>query len=303
MELRETFLSALRTLGSHKMRSALTMLGIIIGAGSLVAVMSLIAGLNQSVTAQFQSVGTDIISVSHFPWVQMGDSDEYRNRKRITIDDSDAIATLPSIGLVAPNIHTRRGMSYGGESMRRVRVSGTTPEYETIDNYSVESGRFITQFDVERRRQVAVIGSDVSEKLFGLRDPLGKDMQIGGKEFLVVGILEEKGDIFGESLDEHVIIPFTAFRKAFGSRRSVVVDCQPADGVPMARAIDDIRALMRMRRQVPRDKPDDFAINTQENLTSSYKQLTGVLYFAMTGIVALALLVGCICVMNVMLVS
>ncbi|MCK4511131.1 ABC transporter permease [bacterium] len=303
MEFRETFVSALRTLGSHKMRSALTMLGIIIGAGSLVAVMSLIAGLNQSVTTQFQSVGTDIISVSKFPWVQMGSSEDYRGRKDITMHDSDAIESLPSIGLVAPNIHTRRGMSYGRESMRRVRVSGTTPEYETIDNYAVESGRFLTQFDVERRRQVVVIASEVSEKLFGLRDPIGKDMQIGGKKFVVIGILEEKGDIFGETLDEHVLIPITTFRKAFGSRRSVVVDCQPADGVSMERAMDDIRALLRVRRQVPRDKPDDFAVNTQEDLTASYKQLTGVLYFAMTGIVALALLVGGIGVMNVMLVS
>ncbi len=303
MEFRETLLSAVRTLGSHKMRSGLTMLGIIIGSLSLVAVMSLIAGLNQSVATQFQSIGTDIISVSLYPWVQMGDSDEYRNRPRLTIEDAEAVAALPSVGLTAPNIHTGRRVSYRGESLPRVHVQGSTPEYETIDNYPIGYGRFITELDVDRRRQVAVIGVDVADELYGLRDPIGRDIQIDGKRFKVVGVLEEKGDIFGESQDQHVIVPISAFEKAFGSRRSVVIDCQPAEGASMQRTIEDIRMLLRVRREVPRDDPDNFAINTQDDLMASYNALTGVLYLAMTGIVALALLVGGIGVMNVMLVS
>ncbi len=303
MEFRETVLSALRTLGSHKMRSGLTMLGIIIGTASLVAVMSLIAGLNQSVAVQFQSIGTDIISVSLYPWVQTGDSDEYQGRPRITMEDADAVASLPSIGLTAPNVHTMRRLAYRGESMRRVHVQGTTAEYETIDNYPVDLGRFITRLDVDRRRQVAVLGVDVVDELFGLRDPIGRDITVDGKRFKVIGVLEEKGDIFGESQDEHIIIPVTAFQKAFGTRRSVVIDCQPAEGVSMERAIEDIRMLLRVKRKVPRSEPDNFAINTQDDLLASYNALTGVLYLAMTGIVALALLVGGIGVMNVMLVS
>ncbi len=303
MEFRETLLSALRTLGSHKMRSGLTMLGIIIGSSSLVAVMSLIAGLDRSVAVQFQSIGTDIISVSLYPWVQTGDNEEYRNRPRITMEDSKAVASLPSVGLTAPNIHTSRRLAYRGESMRRVHVQGSTEEYETIDNYPVESGRFITALDVDRRRQVAVIGTDVVDELYGLRDPIGRDIHVDGKRFKVIGVVEEKGDIFGDSQDDHIIIPVTTFQKAFGTRRSVVIDCQPADGVSMERTIEDIRMLLRVRRKVPRDDPDNFAINTQDDLLSSYNQLTGVLYFAMTGIVGLALLEGGIGVMNVMLVS
>lgn len=299
----ETIRTSLSTLWSHKMRSALTMLGIVIGTGALVAVMSLVAGLNRTVAAQFQSVGTDIISVSKYPWVQMGDSEDYRGRKDFTIDDAVAIGRLPSVGLMAPNIHTRRNISYGGETVRFTLVSGTTPEYETIDNFEVEEGRFITDLDVERRRQSVVIGSDVASELFGLRDPIGRDIQVGGKRFSVVGVLKEKGDILGSSLDDLVIIPITSFEKAFGRRRSVVTDCQPAAGVTMERAIEDIRQILRLRRGLSRDEPDDFAINTQDDLTSSYNQLTGVLYLAMIGIVALALLVGGIGVMNVMLVS
>jgi putative ABC transport system permease protein len=303
MEFRETLLSAVRTLRSHKMRSALTMLGVVIGTGALVAVMALIAGLNSSVSAQFQAVGTDIISVSRYPWVQMGDSEEYRDRKKITSADAEAVGRLESVGLMAPNIHTRRHIAYEGRVVRYTLVSGTTPEYETIDNFTVESGRFITDLDVQRHRQSVVLGSDVAEELFPLRDPLERDVRVGGKRFTVVGVLESKGNIFGESLDDLVIIPVSTFEKAFGTRRSVVIDCSPADGVAIERTMDDIRQLMRLRRGVARGEPDDFAINTQEDLMSAYNSLTGVLYFAMTGIVALALLVGGIGVMNVMLVS
>lgn len=303
MEFGETVRSSIRTLWSHKMRSALTMLGIIIGTGALVAVMSLVSGLNRTVAAQFQSVGTDIISVSRYPWVQMGDAEEYQNRKNITLEDSEAVGRLESIGLTAPNIHTRQSISHEGHSVRMTLVTGTTPEYETIDNFAVGAGRFITGLDVDRRKNSAVLGADVAAELFDLRDPIGKDIRIGGRKFTVVGLLEEKGDILGSSLDDLVLIPFTTFEKVFGHRRSVVIDCQPASGVSMERAMEDIRQLMRSRRKVPRDAPDDFAINTQDDLTSFYNQLTGVLYMAMIGIVALALLVGGIGVMNVMLVS
>jgi len=303
MDFRETVLSAFRTLRSHKMRSALTMLGIVIGAGALVAVMSLIAGLNAAITVQFQAVGTDIISVSKYPWVQIGDEEDFSRRKDITRADAEAVGMLPSVGLMAPNIHTRRNISYGSETVRFTLVSGSTPEYETIDNYLVEEGRFITDLDVDRHRSSVVLGADVAEELFDLRDPIGKEILIGGKRFTVVGVLKSKGDIVGESLDDLVIIPISSFEKAFGRRRSVVIDCSPAEGVSMRRTMEDIRQLMRIRRQVPRDEPDDFAVNTQSDLVAGYQQLTGVLYFAMTGIVGLALLVGGIGVMNVMLVS
>lgn len=303
MEFREILLSSVRTLRTHKMRSALTMLGVVIGTGALVAVMALIAGLNGSVSAQFQSVGTDIISVSRYPWVQMGDDEDYQDRKLITTSDAEAVGRLSSVGLMAPNIHTRRHIAYEGRSVRYTLVSGTTAEYETIDNFTVESGRFITDLDVERRRQSVVIGSAVADELFPVRDPLEKDIRVGGKRFTVIGVLESKGSLFGNSMDDLVIIPVTTFEKAFGTRRSVVIDCSPAEGVPIERTMDDIRQLMRIRRGVARSAPDDFAINTQDDLMSAYNSLTGVLYFAMTGIVALALLVGGIGVMNVMLVS
>ena len=299
----ETVRTSLSTLWSHKMRSSLTMLGIVIGTGALVAVMSLVAGLNTTVAAQFQSVGTDIISVSKYPWVQMGDSDDYRKRKDFTMEDAVAVGRLPTVGLMAPNIHTRRNISYGGQTVRFTLVSGTTPEYETIDNFAIEAGRFITDLDVDRRRQSVILGADVASELFGLRDPIGHDVQVGGKRFSVVGVLEEKGDILGSSLDDLVLIPITSFEKAFGRRRSVVIDCQPEEGVAMQKTIEDIQQLLRLRRGLARDDPDDFAINTQDDLTSSYNQLTGVLYFAMIGIVSLALLVGGVGVMNVMLVS
>jgi putative ABC transport system permease protein len=303
MELRETMRTAVWTLRTHRMRSGLTMLGIVIGAGALVAVMSLISGLNRSVAAQFESIGTDIISVSLYPWVQMGDDDEFRNRKALTMADATAVGELPSVGLLAPNVHTRRTIAREGREVRMTLVSGSTAEYETIDNFAMASGRFITDPDVDRCRPVAVIGADVADELFASTDPLGRAIRVGGRRFTVIGVLERKGKILGESLDSLVIIPITTLEKTFGHRRSVVIDCSPAEGVPMERTIEDIRQLLRARRHVARDKPDDFAINTQRDLLQSYKQLTGVLFLAMVGIVSLALLVGGIGIMNVMLVS
>jgi len=303
MEFRETLFTSLRTLLSHRMRTALTTLGIVIGAGALVAVMSLIDGLNRSVTTQFRALGTDIISVSRYPWVQIGDNEEYRRRKHLTVADAEAIGRLPSIGLVAPNVHTRRNVAFAGETVRSTLITGTTPEYETIDNFAVARGRFISALDVERHRPSAVLGADVAEAIFHQRDPISEGILIGGKRFTVVGVLAAKGDILGSSLDDLVIIPITAFERAFGSRRSAVIDAQPAGGVEMDRAIEDIRQLLRVRRRVPRDEPDDFAINTQDQLLSRYNALTGALFLAMTVIVGLALLVGGVGVMNVMLVS
>jgi putative ABC transport system permease protein len=303
MDLRETVGTAVWTLRTHRLRSGLTMLGIVIGAGALVAVMSLISGLDRSVAAQFQSIGTDIISVSIYPWVQMGDNAELRNRKPITMADSRAVAGLPAVGLIAPNVHTRRTVAREGREVRATLVSGTTPEYETIDNFAVATGRFITDPDVDRRRPVAVIGADVADELFASTDPIGRAIRVGGKRFTVIGVLERKGKILGESLDSLVIVPITTLEKTFGRRRSVVIDCSPGEGVPMERTIEEIRQLLRARRHVPRGKPDDFAINTQRDLLQSYEQLTGVLFLAMVGIVSLALLVGGIGIMNVMLVS
>ena len=303
MEFRETLLSAARTLRSHKLRSALTMLGVVIATGSLVALMSLISGLNRSVAVQFQSLGTEIISVSIWPWIQVGDSDEYRHRKHLTIEDSEAVRELPAVGLVAPNVHTGRRVTYEGERLPMVQISGSTPEYQTIDAYSVEAGRFLTRLDVERRRRTAVLGRDVADELFGARDPIGRDIRLGSDRFRVAGVLEPKGSLFGNSLDELVIIPITTFEKEFGRRRSVVIDCQPAEGYSIDETIDSIRQLLRIRRKVPRGEPDDFAINTQSDLLDQYRQLTGILFGAMLGVVSLALLVGGIGIMNVMLVS
>jgi putative ABC transport system permease protein len=207
------------------------------------------------------------------------------------------------VGLIAPNVHTRRTVAREGREVRATLVSGTTPEYETIDNFAVATGRFITDPDVDRRRPVAVIGADVADELFASTDPIGRAIRVGGKRFTVIGVLERKGKILGESLDSLVIVPITTLEKTFGRRRSVVIDCSPGEGVPMERTIEEIRQLLRARRHVPRGKPDDFAINTQRDLLQSYEQLTGVLFLAMVGIVSLALLVGGIGIMNVMLVS
>ncbi len=220
------------------------------------------------------------------------------------MEDTDAIARLcPSVATVAPTLYTRQQVRYRSVSRPAIQIVGTTNPFVVIENYPPGAGRFLTDTDVSRSRHVAVLGHDIAQQLFGHEQPLYKKIRIGNRAYDVVGILAKKGAIFGENQDELIAIPATTFEKKFGKYRSVNISVLPIDKAHVDVAKEEIRLVLRKRRRVAPGEPDDFALNSAQQLMVQFKQFTGIVFAAMVGIGGLSLLVGGIGIMNIMLVS
>jgi putative ABC transport system permease protein len=304
VQLWEGTLMAFSSLKANKLRSILTTLGIMIGVATVITILTVINGLDGAFSEQISNLGSDNLYVSKLPWAVGMEFFKYRNRKDITLKEANAIAEQATlVRAVAPMAWTRRTVKYKSEVLSGVSINGTNDQYKDAANAYPEYGRFMTQFEVEHRRNVCVLGWDVAEKLFKFESPLGKKIFIGGYPFHVVGVLEKRGTIFGENLDANIYIPLGAFHKVFGSRRSLLIRVKVVDASILEEAKDELRGILRRVRKVPADKEDDFAINQQDVLTNLYKSLTTGLYAVAVGIGAISLLVGGIGIMNIMLVA
>jgi len=305
MHFGESFRIAVDAIRANKLRSILTTLGIVIGVMTVVTVVSLISGLNKKVTDMFSSIGSNVIYVQKWPWVRTGGDDwwKYRGRKDITPEHADAIRRLcSSVDLVAPIDGRSLSMKYKDKRTNPVQVQGATPEYQRITGRDLESGRYITDSDVSHKKRVCVIGTDIVETLFQTDEALNKVVRIGSSKFVVVGILEKKGQMLGNSMDNQAIIPFSTFRKLFlrKGREDISIAMLATD---KDEAIDEIRGVLRRIRKVKSGKPDDFSINTQDALMDMYNKITGAAFMVMIGVASLSLLIGGIGIMNIMLVS
>jgi putative ABC transport system permease protein len=302
--LADKFFAAYDSLKQHRLRSLLTILGIVIGITTVIALQSMVNGLNKTVEEQFKSIGADMISVNLTEWgIQIGPR-QRKPRKRLTMEDSDAIARqCPSVRAVAPTIYERQQVKYRATIRGPLTICGTSESFAKIENYPVSYGRFLTEGDVARSRAVAVLGNNVTGELFGLEQPVGKTIRIANRSYDVIGVFEEKGAIFGESQDDIIVIPATTFEKQFGKLRTVNISVLPYSKAYVPAAKEEIRLILRRRRGVAPGEEDDFALNTADQLIAQFKQLTGVIFAAMVGIGGLSLLVGGIGIMNIMLVS
>jgi putative ABC transport system permease protein len=309
--IKESVLIAFGTFRAHKMRSFLTILGVLIGVTTIIGMVSIIKGLDRSMARQIESLGSNIIYVSKYrPGIQIGNrSDEERNRKGITFEDAVAIKeSCPAVEAVSPqNYYFRPGgnyAKYGNVEVTRPMFFGTVPEYETVNNSLVQEGRFITDADVKFRAYVCVLGHDVSQTLFQHLDPVGKKILVNGNRFTVVGVMEKKEELLGSGqANNFVLIPYDTFAKIHPEEKELSLAVKARSPRLIPAAIDEITELMRRRRGVRYNEPDDFAVFTQENLMDIYKQLTGIIYMAMIVISSIGLLVGGVGVMNIMLVS
>lgn len=305
---------SLSTFKSHKMRSFLTTLGILIGVMTVIAILSLIQGLNKTVEGQISSLGSNTIFIQKFSW-ELGrarmDWRKLVRRKDLTVKDAEALKGLESIDKVAcAKSREVSRIEYKGNEVLNTSINGVTPEIEYTDNYSVSVGRFITKDDEDHRRKVCVIGTHLVDNLFPRENPIGKKLTIRRKKFLIVGILEHKGAFLGQSQDNLVIIPLSTFDRTFpkphGPMRvfgSLSIHITPKSAKRIEKTIEDVREVLRLRRGLSYDRPDDFAINTQETLRQMYKQVTSVAFIVMIGVAGISLLVGGIGIMNIMLVS
>lgn len=312
MTIKDLINSSFNILRTHRLRSFLTILGIVIGVMTIIAILSLIQGLNQSVESQIQSLGSNTIFVQRFSWgAGRMDISEIAKRKEINIDDAWAIARLPSIEKVAPQKNASvSSLDYQGKTAKQVEVIGSTPDLQYTANYTIESGRFINQEDYLRKQQVACVGGYIIDNLFPYEEPVGKYININGKRTLIIGVLGRKGSFLGQSQDNIIIIPLTTFEKIFPKPSGmqavfggIAIQVLPKSAKQLDNAVDQIRELMRRRHGLGYDKPDDFGINTQEMLREIYKNITKIAFIVMIGVAAISLLVGGIGIMNIMLVA
>ncbi|MDQ7798761.1 MAG: ABC transporter permease [Candidatus Edwardsbacteria bacterium] len=310
----ESIKLAFEAIRSHKLRSGLTTLGILIGVLAVIVMMSMIDGLNRMVTRELDSIGSTTLYVQKSTWGPQ-DASEYlkvQKRKNLTLADAYAIRDqCPSVRRVAPNLHMTTTVKYRGQEALGVHVNGTTPDDQYIGDYEIDQGRPMSYFDVDHKRQVCLIGPTIAEKLALGQDPIGRNIIIEGKRFEVIALLKKQGVFLGNDKDSYLVIPITAYMKCIsgairehgGFGTSVQVVVQPVDIGHVASARDEITELLRRRRRVPPSQPDDFSINSADQLMAVYRSITAGIFGLMIGVTFLSLLVGGIGIMNIMMVS
>ncbi len=295
---------AFQSLLANKIRTFLATLGIVIGVMTVVLMVTIVVGLNQSFKKQLAAIGSGTLYIQRFPWIIKDDFFIYRNRPRLTLENYEDVRTQSRLAAaVSPEVDTMRPIAYGSATLDNAYIIGTNDTYLQTTDVMPEVGRFISAADYAAHRNVAVIGTEIASKLFGSRNPIGQYIKIGSRDFLVIGVLEKQGSMFGMSLDSQVIIPIGAFMKQFGRRRDLSIVVKAANPDAIEDLKDEITGIMRRSRRIPPDKENNFSINEQEQLMSFYKQITSGVYAAGILIGGISLLVGGIGIMNIMLVS
>jgi putative ABC transport system permease protein len=305
---------ALLAVRTHKLRAALTVLGIVVGVATVIAMVSIVTGFNNSMIRNFQSFGATLVQFQKYEArFGPGHRDESeRRRKDLTYEDALALkASVPEMRAVSPerylwntDIHLR----YRDNETTTPVVLGATPDYSIANNHFVGYGRFVTESDLEHSAPVMVIGEDVRKALFPTEDPLNKTVTLNGTSYTVIGVFEIKGKMMGHSNDNFVLLTFTSFDHQFPFIRTSGGDTIHIATVPytpdqVQTIIDKGRAVLRARRHVPFNKPDDFALYTPDKLIESFKGITQGITLAMVFIAMISLLIGGVGVMNIMLVS
>jgi putative ABC transport system permease protein len=303
----ESFAMSIGSLWANKLRTFLTLLGIIIGVLTIIAVVSIIQGLNNYVYTKMSFFGANDFSVAKFSLMgtSLKEFREQMKRKDLTLEDMELLRRdCQSCELVGASVSTGRTVKYGSQSLKDVEIRGVTSLDHMIGSVlELESGRHFQKEDESHSRLVCVIGWDVKDKLFPFVDPLGRWLKIGADNLLIIGLGKKKGKLLGMSQDNYVRIPITTFMKMYGSRRSISINIHTSSQEQMDRAEDEVRTILRSARHRGFNDPDDFSFRTSETFIQFYKSATSSIYIAMIAISSIALLVGGIVVMNIMLVS
>ena len=305
--LGESFSMSMGSLWANKLRTFLTLLGIIIGVLTIVAVVSVIQGLNKYVYTKMSFFGANDFSVSKFSMfgTSLKEFREQMKRKDLTLNEMELLRReCRSCELVGAGTETRRTVKAGSQSLKNVDILGVTYLDSLIGSVvELEAGRHLQKEDETRSRPVCVVGFDIKERLFPYTDPVGQWIKVGADNFLVVGLGKKQGKLLGMSQDGYVRIPITTFMKNYGARRSVDINVHTSSQAQMKEAQEEVRTLLRSARHRTFQEEDDFSFRTSETFIQFYKNATSGIYFAMIAISSIALLVGGIVVMNIMLVS
>ena len=314
-DIYENLLMALSTLRANKLRSFLTVIGVVIGVWTVMAIASIISGIDTAVRKEVESFGTRSIYITKFnPGIHIGRmSREERMRKELTYEDADAIRSLPAVELCVPFLDITNNfwgqkilVTGGGKTSSAVALQGTLPDFERAGVQIITEGRFFSQFENDTNEEVCVIGSKVADDFFPFGSPVDKTLGIGGQEFRVVGVLEKREQFLGgggsDDQNNVIYVPFGVARKLKPNADDIYILAVARTG-QMEEAKDQITDLLRVRRQVPFGKPDNFGLQTSEAILGSFRQITFGVAIAMVVISSVGLMVGGIGVMNIMLVS
>lgn len=308
----EAFKVALGSLRSNKLRTALTLMGIVVGVTAVIAVVTIIKGLDKTVAQTFSSQGSTVFTISKQPQIITSREDfiKFNRRKDVMHDDADAITRLCTscwrVGVAANAIEV---VKYGDQKAENVRIRGVEPTTMfDIDGVSIDAGRIWTEGESSSGREICVVGPDILKNLFNdapADRAVGLEIKIAGRPYLIIGVLEPLGSILGFSRDNVVYIPYSTYQKIYGSRRSLVVFIQVPEAEQLEVAEDQVRTIMRNRRGHTPDDPDDegFTLETQDVFLNLYGAATSNIYIVTIGVAAVSLVVGGIVVMNIMLVS
>lgn len=305
MDIIESIKMAATTLVANKLRSSLTMLGIIIGNASVISMVGIGQGAQKLAAEQFESLGPNLLFVA--PGSQQARSTTLNLPKTLVVEDAKAIATqVPSIKEVAPLINSRLLVTYRNRNTNTT-ISGTTPEFLSVRSFNVAKGRFVTNLDLDRNNPVVILGPELASRLFGNIDPIGQTVRIKNVSFQVIGIMEAKGSFLGDNQDANAYIPLTTMANRLVGRTSpyglelsfISVSAKNQDSISAAQF--QIENLLRLRHKITDE--DDFTVRTQKDILQIVGTITGALTLLLAAIAGISLLVGGIGVMNIMLVS
>lgn len=310
VELAESVRMAFGQLRSHPMRSILTALGVIIGILAVTLMGAAIGGIEVGFERSLAVIGDDVLYVEKWPWHQVDDWWNYRNRRRMEVQYAEelkrTIGATPNSQLLTavPTLNTVRNVSFGGVTVRSVFTQGTTEDFLVTSSASFREGRFMTDIESRGGRNVCILGYDVAEALFPAGSALDKTVLIGGVPFTVIGVYAKQGTFLGLfSFDTQVVVPLAAFMKSFSSRLDASIRVKVKDKQRMAAAIDELTGDMRRVRRLAPEQKDDFSINEQQALRNTIEPVKVAVAVAGLFVTGLALLVGAIGIMNITYVS
>jgi len=306
----EPFSTAWNGVVTHKLRSFLTMLGIVIGVAAVISLMSIGRGATADILERIGSMGSNLVTISPGAFTYRGVSGAAGSSQTLTLEDAEVISEqIPYVAAVAPSYSSNLQLVVGGENTN-ARVTGVTPEYWEVQNLEIANGAFFSEYDYQRGMKVAVLGSNVKETLFGDANPIGQQMRMGSIIVRVTGVLESKGQMFGFSPDDAILIPLTVMqqtvaqpRTAQGERVVSSIALMVSDEEQSDYVVEEVTSLLRTRHQLGALDDDDFNIMSVEEISETISEATTTMTLLLGAIAAISLLVGGIGVMNIMLVS